>query len=233
MPKILLSGCLLTILAFSWHPQVCVSECAPAVLASRKNLYIPEGESVSLSCDVLHCEQNWTGGWGMRQEHFTFLTPSPRVHLSNITITHNTTRLLLNIQNLNQSDSGVYQCSIYWKETSSQSHVAQVNVTAGSFDHFMPKPTERKLYSRFLVCAAASLCFPLALALACCFSSKHQPAPPIPPPRSRNSSTARVKPKAEVVYAALTLDHPQQPSTTQAKMPTTAVVYSTLNFSTA
>ncbi|XP_026790746.3 uncharacterized protein si:dkey-52l18.4 isoform X1 [Pangasianodon hypophthalmus] len=227
---------LFTILAVSCHLQVCLSECVPAVLASRKSLYIPEGGSVSLWCDILHCEQKWTGGWGIRQGYFTFLTPSPRVHLSNKTITDNATRLFLEIHNLNQSDSGVYQCNINWEESNSQGHVTKINVTEGSFDHFMLEPTEptgRKLSFRLLVCAAASLCFPLALALAYCLSSDRQPAPPIPPPRSRNSSTARVKPKADVVYATMSLNRPRQQNTTQARMPKTAVIYSTLNFSTA
>ncbi|KAF4086413.1 hypothetical protein AMELA_G00105910 [Ameiurus melas] len=215
-----------TILALACHLQVCVGECVPSVLASRRTLYKSEGQSMSLSCDVLHCGQKWTGGWGIIQEHFKFLTPSPRVHLYNETITYNTTRLFLDVQNLNRSDSGSYQCNIKWEESNSQGHVIKVNVTAG---HFMPEPTGRKLSYRLLVCGAASLCFPLALALACCFSCR--PAPPVPPPRSRNSSTARVKPKADVVYAVVALDRPRQQNTTQARTARTAVIYSTVNFS--
>ncbi|XP_053503780.1 uncharacterized protein si:dkey-52l18.4 isoform X2 [Ictalurus furcatus] len=214
-----------TILVLACHLQVCVSECAPAVLASRRNLYKPEGQSISLWCDVLHCGQKWTGGWGIRRGHFIFLTASPRVHLYNETITYNTTRLFLDIQNLNQSDSGAYQCIIKWEDSNSLGHVIQVNVTA------VPEPTGRKLSYRLLVCGAASLCFPLALALACCFSRR--PAPPVPPPRSRNSSTARVKPKADVVYAVVARDRPRQQRTTQARTASTAVLYSTVNFSNA
>ncbi|XP_017346078.1 uncharacterized protein si:dkey-52l18.4 isoform X2 [Ictalurus punctatus] len=219
-----------TILVLACHLQACVSECVPAVLASRKKLYKPEGQSISLWCDVQHCGQKWTGGWGIRRGHFVFLTASPRVHLYNKTFTYDTTRLFLDIQNLNQSDSGEYQCKIEWEDSNSLGHVTQVNVTAGSIDHFMPEPTGRKLSYRLLVCGAASLCFPLALALACCFSCR--PAPPVPPPRSRNT-TARVKPKADVVYAVVALDRPRQQRTTQARTAGTAVLYSTVNFSNA
>ncbi|KAK3561233.1 hypothetical protein QTP86_029671, partial [Hemibagrus guttatus] len=71
-----------------------------------------------------------------------------------------------------------------------------VVVNAG-LDRSVPQSTGRKLSYRLLVCAAASLCFPLTLALACCLSSDRQPPPPVPAPRSRNSSTARVKPNAD------------------------------------
>ncbi|KAK2831725.1 hypothetical protein Q7C36_016811 [Tachysurus vachellii] len=231
MPKILLSGCLFTLLAFSSHLHVCANECVTAVFAKRKNMYVAEGGSVSISCDVQHCKQKWTGGWGVRQKYFTFLNTSQRVHISNGEISHDVTRLILTIRNLNQSDSGLYQCNINWGASSSQGHVIQVNVTEGSAEQFMPESTGRKLSYRLLVCAAASLCFPLALALAYCFSSDVQPPPPVPPPRSRNSSTARVKPKADVVYTTLTLNDPRQQSAAQATKKATAVVYSTLSFS--
>ncbi|KAG7321620.1 hypothetical protein KOW79_014478 [Hemibagrus wyckioides] len=227
MPKILLSGCLFTVLAFSFHLQVYASECVTTVLATRNNLYIPEGGSVSLWCDVHHCKHKWTGGWGIRQRHFTFLNMSERVQLSWNKISDNITRLFLIIHNVNQSDSGAYQCNINWETISSLGHVIKINVTA------VPGSTGRKLSYRLLVCAAASLCFPLTLALACCLSSNSQPPPPVPPPRSRNSSTARVKPNADVVYAALTMNHPRQQSAAQAMEATTSVIYSTVTFSTA
>ncbi|KAM9468537.1 uncharacterized protein Hap1MRO34_013199 isoform 2-T2 [Clarias gariepinus] len=232
MLKNLLSGCFFGILTFLSHFQVCVSECLPAVVASRRTLYKPEGGSVSVYCDVQHCAQNWTGGWGISQGHFALLDPSPRVQLSNISVSHTTTRLVLEIHNLNQSDSGPYHCNIKWKESNSQGHVTLINVTASSSNQFIdPASTGRTLSHRLMVCAAASLCFLLALALALCFSYQCRPAPPVPPPRSRNNSTARVKPNVDVVYAVL--DRPRQQRTAQQNTPTTGVIYSTLSFSQA
>ncbi|TSK49657.1 hypothetical protein Baya_4859 [Bagarius yarrelli] len=226
MLKIPLSGCFFTVLVFSSFLQVCVSECVPTVFAKRRILYEPEGGSVSLWCDVWHCKQNWTGGWGIRQELFTFLTPSQRVQLSSDAITDSTTRLFLTIHNLNQSDSGAYQCNIKWEEINSQGHVIRVNVTAA-------EPTGRKLSYRLLVCAAASLCFPLVLVLVCCVSLDHQPPPPVPPPRSRNSRKISHSILHYVVYAALTISRPRQQSSAEETKATTAVVYSTMTFSTA
>ncbi|XP_017580881.1 uncharacterized protein si:dkey-52l18.4 isoform X3 [Pygocentrus nattereri] len=141
----------------------------------------------------------------------------------------NRTCLQVNIQNLNQSDSGTYQCSIIWEgKYTSQGHVTYVNVTTGSYEHItVAELAHRKLSHRLLVCAGAS-CFPLILGLACCLSSKRLRSPPVPP-HFRGTSAARVKPKAEVVYAAVILKSQNQPKRPQAREP---IVYSSLNFST-
>ncbi|XP_036420655.1 uncharacterized protein si:dkey-52l18.4 isoform X2 [Colossoma macropomum] len=224
MPNVLLDGCLMIILTFSCNLQVCVTQCTGTVSATRRTLFVPEGGSVSLQCVVQDCGPNtWTGGWGLIERNtFTPLRPSSRLHLSNYTISANSTRLLVNIQNLNQSDSGAYQCNIIWEGNyASLGHVTYVNVTTAEL-------ADRKLSHRLLVCAGASLCFPLALGLACCLSSKRLHSPPVPP-RFRGTSAARVKPKAEVVYAAVILKSPDQPKRPQAREP---IVYSSLSFST-
>ncbi|XP_036420663.1 uncharacterized protein si:dkey-52l18.4 isoform X3 [Colossoma macropomum] len=175
MPNVLLDGCLMIILTFSCNLQVCVTQCTGTVSATRRTLFVPEGGSVSLQCVVQDCGPNtWTGGWGLIERNtFTPLRPSSRLHLSNYTISANSTRLLVNIQNLNQSDSGAYQCNIIWEGNyASLGHVTYVNVT---------------------------------------------------------TAAARVKPKAEVVYAAVILKSPDQPKRPQAREP---IVYSSLSFST-
>ncbi|KAI5626105.1 hypothetical protein C0J50_14377 [Silurus asotus] len=184
MPKRLVTGCFLTVLLFSCLRQPCVRGCSPVVKATRNDLYHAEGGSISLFCDVVHCERKWSGGWGITHKDFTFLTPSARVHLTNATFPNNTTRLYLNIYNLNQSDSGAYKCNIRWEGSDSQGHVTHLNVTSAQY---MPEPEERKLYYRLMVCAAAGLCFSLTLTLVCCFICNRQSAPPVPPPRSQSN----------------------------------------------
>ncbi|XP_017580879.1 uncharacterized protein si:dkey-52l18.4 isoform X1 [Pygocentrus nattereri] len=231
MPNVLLNRCLTIILTFSCNLQVCVTQCIGTVSATRKTLFVPEGGSVSLQCVVQDCGMNtWTGGWGLiERNNFTPLRPTSRLHLSNYTISANRTCLQVNIQNLNQSDSGTYQCSIIWEgKYTSQGHVTYVNVTTGSYEHItVAELAHRKLSHRLLVCAGAS-CFPLILGLACCLSSKRLRSPPVPP-HFRGTSAARVKPKAEVVYAAVILKSQNQPKRPQAREP---IVYSSLNFST-
>ncbi|XP_062873401.1 uncharacterized protein si:dkey-52l18.4 [Trichomycterus rosablanca] len=137
-------------------------------------------------------------------------------------------RLLLKIHNVNQSDSGLYQCIIKWQNSTSAGHVTQINVTAGRNEQFTAVSAGRITFYRLLVCAAASLCFPLLfIGLACCFSSNDTNAPPVPP-HPRNNTSARVKPDTEVKYAMLVLNGRKHQNQAPAVEPT---VYSTLNFS--
>lgn len=114
--------------------SVCVGKCVHSVLAKRRVEYIPEGDTISLWCDVQHCGQNdWTGGWGITTDgQFIHLFTSRRIHLSNQSTSAVRTRLVLNIHNVNQSDSGFYQCNIKWKNITSSGHVTQINVTKRS-----------------------------------------------------------------------------------------------------
>ncbi|XP_072547659.1 uncharacterized protein [Salminus brasiliensis] len=225
MPNVLLDGCLMIVLVFSCNPLACATDCIPVVLASRRTLFVPEGGSVSLQCEVRDCgPKDWTGGWSLNaQGSFTPLKPSPKLHLSNHTVSANSTCLLVSIQNLSQSDSGEYKCVVLMGSYTIQGHITQLNVTTA-------ESTARKLSHRFLVCLGASLCFLLALGLACCLAvSKRLRSPPVPP-HFRTTPTARVRPKAEVVYAAVVLKSPRQAESKspEAREP---IVYSSLNFS--
>lgn len=107
-----------------------------SVFAKRSSVDVPKGGTLSLSCVVQHCgDDGWTGGWGLSTEgQFLLFSPTPRHHLSKVTLTTNSTRLLMNILNVNQSDHGLYQCQITWVEGStSVGHMTYVNITAGTY----------------------------------------------------------------------------------------------------
>jgi hypothetical protein len=109
-------------------------ECVTSVLAKRGSVDVPKGGTLSLSCVVQHCgDDGWTGGWGLSTEgQFLLFSPTPRHHLSKVTLTTNSTRLIMDILNVNQSDHGMYQCQITWvKGSTSVGHMTYVNITAG------------------------------------------------------------------------------------------------------
>lgn len=111
-------------------------ECVTSVLAKRSSVNVPKGGTLSLSCVVQHCgDDGWTGGWGLSTEgQFLLFSPTPRHHLSKVTLTTNSTRLLMDILNVNQSDYGMYQCQITWVEGyTSVGHMTHVNITKGRY----------------------------------------------------------------------------------------------------
>ncbi|XP_021437770.2 uncharacterized protein LOC110503656 isoform X2 [Oncorhynchus mykiss] len=130
-------------------------ECVTSVLAKRGSVDVPKGGTLSLSCDVQHCgNDGWTGGWGLSTEgQFLLFSHTPRHHLSKVTLTTNSTRLLMDILNVNQSDHGMYQCQITWVEGyTSVGHMTYVNITAA-----IPPTSVRKVYSRVVVYPHPSL----------------------------------------------------------------------------
>ncbi|KAF7651179.1 hypothetical protein LDENG_00114820 [Lucifuga dentata] len=226
-------------------PTGCKAECSPAVLARRHTFYVPAGGSLLLSCDVRHCREAWTGHWEWKNssgDMFKTVTPTRRHHLSNITLSANQTRLVLKILSVNQSDDGLYKCSITWGQgTNDEGHISYVNITS--------VPSGRNVLNRILVCAGASLCFPIILGLTRCLSSEVKPQPlpstlpsethqtPQPPPRcplpqKHNAYTHKATPKSqqktEPVYAALSQNALEQPRA--AREPEQATVYSSLKF---
>lgn len=111
-------------------------ELCSNVRASRDSKLASEGSRLQISCEVRHCGvPGWTGGWAfqeMQSTGFTLLTPSERIELTNYSSTANSTHLLLEIHNINQSDAGAYKCMISWpNRVTSNGHVTYVNVTAG------------------------------------------------------------------------------------------------------
>lgn len=52
--------------------------------------------------------------------------------MTNVTLSANQTRLILNFLSVNQSDEGSYGCSVKWAEGgTAQGNMKYVNVTAG------------------------------------------------------------------------------------------------------
>ncbi|XP_076833432.1 uncharacterized protein LOC143478358 [Brachyhypopomus gauderio] len=177
MRRAFVDGRLLTVLVISCSLHVSASDCMNSVVSKRREVFLPEGHSISLVCKIQHCgQEGWRGGWySTRKGHPTILSPSPRHHLSNRTENANSTDLLVTIQNLNQSDSGAYLCIVEWKNNiTSPGHVTHVNVTTADPE------SGRRFSDRLLVCGAAVLCLPLALGLAYCLSCNRASAPPVP-----------------------------------------------------
>ncbi|KAL0972796.1 hypothetical protein UPYG_G00194860 [Umbra pygmaea] len=216
-----------------------VEQCVMSVLAKRSYLTIPEGGTLSLSCDVLHCgEAGWTAGWWMMAEKELLpLRSSLRHNMSNFTLSTNASRLLMVIINANQSDFGAYQCQIVsFKGHISVGHMTYVNVTAAA-----PTPSSvRTLYSRLVVYGSSCLVIAFILVLACSTRSKvtSQPTQQLPPtsPHSRGTkiyhpSNSKPKPQIELVYAALSKDTLCEQKRTPEREAAQTTVYSSLRFS--
>ncbi|KAF4104230.1 hypothetical protein G5714_015217 [Onychostoma macrolepis] len=163
---------------------------------------------------------------GIGHTKITSLIASERIEMSSSSSTANSTRLLLHIHNINQSDAGAYKCLISWPQNiTSSGHVTYVNVTAAAADS-----SGRSLLHRFLLCFGALMCFPVVLGFVWCLARDHHPPPPPVPPRPCTSFAARVKPKKELVYAEVAMNDSRQQNDhpNQASEPT---VYSSVRFS--
>lgn len=256
LPQLDMFGYLLSVLVFVCILQagVCNEECNQAVVARRQVFYVSVGGSLSLSCVVRHCGDNWTGAWMWKNstdEVFNTVNESARHHMTRVILSDNKTRLVLETLRVNQSDEGSYGCRVTWNEgATEQGHLMYLNVTTGV-------PSQRDIFHRIVICTCAFLCLPIILGLARCLSSgvKPQPLPvteftyaavckdprsaPKPPPRrpipqKRNfphSHKAPPKPlhKTEVVYADISHDSVEQQGVT--RMPVQSTVYSLLNIS--
>ncbi|XP_029301749.1 uncharacterized protein LOC115017449 [Cottoperca gobio] len=230
------------------HTGLRAEECSQIVLAQRETLYVPAGGSLSLSCVVQHCGGAWTGDWMWRNSTDEKLIVKHR--LTNVKLSANQSRFVLNFLSVNQADEGSYGCSVRWAEGDTElGHSKYVNVTAAV-------PSQRSILHRVLVCAGASLCLPIILGLARCLSSEVKPQPlprtrsihsavyrnkphpaPLPPPhcpvpQKRSSSSYKAVPKSrqktEVVYADISQDALRQQGNTRE--PDKSTVYSSLRF---
>ncbi|KAG7479864.1 Cell adhesion molecule 3 [Solea senegalensis] len=235
-------------------PGLSAEECSQAVLARRETFYVPEGGSLSLSCVVQHCGDTWTGNWRWQNatdERFSTIRNSERHHLTNVTLSANGTRLVLNLQRVNQLDEGSYGCKVTWGEGyTDQGHLMYVNITAAV-------PSQRNLLHRVLVCVGAFLCLPVILGLARCVRSEVKPHPhprtqsthvavhrdepdlaPLPLPRcpvqqKHRASSHKASPKSqqntEVLYADVSMEAPRPKRV--VREPPQSTVYSSLKFS--
>lgn len=221
--------CTLTFLAFLCCLKVC--ELCSSIRASRAFKVVAEGSSLQLSCEVQHCGvPGWTGGWDfqeMKSTGFTRLSPSERIELSNYSSTANSTHLLVDIHNINQSDAGAYKCVVTWPDKlTSNGHVTNVTVIAAAAIE-----SGRNLSHRVLLCFSAMMCFPLVLGLVWSLTRGHPPPPPVPP-RSYTffSQKKEVKPKKELVYAEVTLNSSRRQNDCPKQVPE-PTVYSSVHFS--
>lgn len=225
--------CCLTFIAFLCVFKVCEPQTCQYVVAKRNQLFVPEGGSTHMSCEVVHCGLSWKGGWVFKDFNsttFTQISPSSRIHPSNDSMSANRTRLTIHIQSINQSDAGSYKCVISWppQDLSSSGHLTYINVTAAGVHWSIAEGSERKLSHRLLVCFGALMCFPVVLCVVWCLTQDRPSAPPVPP-HPRTSITERVKANKEVVYAEVALNdrRPQKPCPKQEMQPT---IYSSLHF---
>ncbi|XP_054461458.1 uncharacterized protein si:dkey-52l18.4 [Anoplopoma fimbria] len=234
---------------FLLHTVLHAEQCSQRVVAERETLYVPAGQSLSLSCVVQHCGGAWNGNWIRRNSTDEMLIVRHR--LTNVTLSAYETQLTLNFLNISQLDEGSYGCRVIWAEgETEQGHLKYVNVTAAV-------PSKRSILHRLLVCAGASLCLPIILGLAHRLSSEVKPQPlprtlstysavyrdqpepaPQPPPRcpipqKQSASFHKAVPKSpqktEVVYADISQGALRQQVATREPDPST--VYSALRFS--
>ncbi|KAM8905390.1 uncharacterized protein AB9W97_008563 isoform 2-T2 [Spinachia spinachia] len=227
-------GCLCLL-----HPGLWAEECSQDVLAERETLFVPAGDSLSLSCVVQHCGGAWTGNWTRGNSKDNNITARHR--LTNVSLSATQTRLTLNFPSVCLFDEGSYGCSVKWARGDTQEgHLKYVNVTAAV-------SSQRSVPHRVLVCAGASLCLPIVLCLARCLRSEVKPQPlprtlsapaPRPPPRrptpqKPSTSSRKAVPesnqKNEVVYADISQHALGQRGADKEPNPPT--VYSALTFS--
>ncbi|XP_040901718.1 uncharacterized protein si:dkey-52l18.4 isoform X2 [Toxotes jaculatrix] len=230
---------------------LCADKCEKSILARRNTLSVPEGDSLSLSCVVLHCGDTWEGNWTWSKStggKTNNTENSDRRYSTNVILSINKTSMVLNFVRVSQSDEGYYGCKVKWSEgVTEQGHMTYLNITAAV-------PSQRNLIHRILVCGSACVCLPVILVLARCLSSgvKSQSCnrsqavyaairrdqPPQPPPRrpipkKRSTSSHKAPPKSqqntEVVYADISKVALSQPGAT--KEPAQSTVYSSVRFS--
>ncbi|XP_077964099.1 uncharacterized protein LOC120823025 [Gasterosteus aculeatus] len=230
-------GCLCLL-----HPDLWAEECTQGVLAERETVFVPAGNSLSLSCVVQHCGGAWTGNWTKRDSMADNLTA--RHHLTNVSLSDTQTRLTLNFLSVGLLDQGAYGCSVKWaRGDTEEGNTKYVNVTAAV-------PSTRSALHRVLVCAGVCLCLPIILCLVRGLSSEVKPQPlprtlsiyreqqqpaPRPPPRCpvpQKPSTRSDKAvpesiqKKEVVYGNISQHALGQPGASGEPEPTAA--YSSL-----
>ncbi|KAF3847921.1 hypothetical protein F7725_020949 [Dissostichus mawsoni] len=100
-------------------------ECSQVVLADRETLDVPAGAV----CLCPHCGGAWTGDWMRRnstEENLIVRHP-----VTNVNLSANQTKLILNFLNVHKSDEGSYGCSVTWaQDDTEQGNLKYVNVTA-------------------------------------------------------------------------------------------------------
>lgn len=96
---------------------------------------MPAGGRLSLSCLVQHCGEDWIGDWvfeNSTQGGSNAVKESAKHHLTQVKLSGNTAKQILELLSINQSDEGFYGCSVKWSQgDTAQGHLTYVNVTAG------------------------------------------------------------------------------------------------------
>ncbi|XP_013877974.1 uncharacterized protein si:dkey-52l18.4 [Austrofundulus limnaeus] len=231
-------------------------KCSNGVLGRSQTFYAPEGSSMTLSCVVQHCGENWTGNWTYKK--LTNATSGTvgdggKHHFSHLALSNNETQLNLTIRSVGQSDAGSYKCSVIWEDGSrDEGHWMHLNVTK-------EVPVQRNALHRFLICAGAFFWLPVFLLLARRLGSKvkphtrprtqviyevvqedrsHQLPQPLtqrPVPKKRTNPPRKVSskplPKTELVYADISQETLRQQRA--MREPAQSTVYSSVHFSSA
>uniref|UniRef100_A0A8C6TAV6 Ig-like domain-containing protein n=1 Tax=Neogobius melanostomus TaxID=47308 RepID=A0A8C6TAV6_9GOBI len=232
-------------------------DCIKTILNRRETYKVVSGESLSMSCIVQHCGDQYTGKWIWKNStHDTLDSVSRTSHhsLANASLSANKTRLILDLERVSEMDEGSYGCSVEWSSGEvSRGHLMYVNVTAAV-------SVDRKVPHGILICFGVALCVAVILGLAFYLRSKMKFAPvasprpmprpaaeyqvplhqstPRPPPRrnapQKNSTSSEKAPhqpkqKTEVVYADISQDVLwQQQRVKPSKQP--SIVYSSVRF---
>lgn len=119
----------------TFFPGFSAEACTPAVLAKRGSVFMSEGNTLSLSCTVQHCESTWAGKWKWEKSidsNSSIVRDSPRHHLMEKTPKASEIQLLLEVQRVEPADMGAYRCSVQWADGSTElGHWTYVNITRG------------------------------------------------------------------------------------------------------
>lgn len=111
-------------------------QCFRGISGKSKTFYVPEGDSLTLSCVVQHCKGNWTGNW--KSKMLTDVTSGSAEerathHFTRVKLSEKETQLNLIFVSVSQSDTGIYKCSVTWYDGSSdEGHWMHLNVTKGT-----------------------------------------------------------------------------------------------------
>lgn len=199
------------------HLGVDAEACDKGVLARRETYHVTAGGTLSLSCVVQHCGENWTSDWiwkNSTDDTFIIVKNATQWRLTNVKLSTNKTQLVLDFVRVTELDEGSYGCRVMWSKNKEvdQGHLMYVNVSA-------VVPSERTLLHRILVCSGASLCLPVVLGLVLCLKSrvKHQPLPRNLNPASAQPTIMYERPLHQSTPQPLPRKNPFQKISTSSK----------------
>lgn len=140
-----------------------------SVLNKREVYKVASGESLSLSCIVQHCGEQYDWKWiwkNSTDDSSRSVSTSDRHSLTSEVLSGNKMRLVLDFGGVSEEDEGFYGCYVKWTSGEvDQGHLMQVNVTAAG-------PSNRKVLHRILIYFGVGLCLAVVLGLGFCLRTK-------------------------------------------------------------